>query len=966
MSGRSGTCVLLYLALSFLAAGSLLAAEAGDVVINEMYCDPNTYFDMSEFIELYNTTDEAIDVSGWVLTGIEYDEICQEHHHQFPSGTTIAAHGYLVIARDVIDQTDHVGFEEVFHFLPDLEMYDASQTSYEYDDPRVPNTICQNPDAYDDQIRLIPGRSDYGGSCPEGNLKYNYEALWLYADVSRTTLIDVVEYKDPYWCTTDHCTGIGASDHDAFAEFPAEDTGVGIGRDANSTDTDISEDDLYIQVASPGARNNVNVPPDIWSLHYSPCVPEGSDDVTASCYIKDPDGIQWAYCYYSFDGGAWDSVAMTAAPSDSLYSGTIPAQPESTHTEFFVKAADDSGLVKAYPDTISDNPYRYRVGMNLISDVQYVPIGGDASAYEGEAVNLTGVVTVSRGVYYNDAVFAIQNGWGPFSGIYVFDPSYSVDAQEGDSVTVSGFVSEYYGLTELYLFPDCYTEHGPGTVPPPTVVGTGTIATSSNLAERYEGVLVEVDGVTVTNPALDDYGEWEINDGSGATIVDDDAYYAYEPVAGDPLASVIGILNYAYDDFKIEPRRSADIVGPPSLWTLVYSPIPPTSAGQITVSVTAVDYNYNISSVKVFYSSNDGATWDSTAMSTADSVYSGNIGPFANGTTVDYYVQAWNDGGYSANKPPVGSYDLYVGTKTIHEVQGTFKVGSDSSAYAGEAVNLSGIVTAAPGEFSPNYFFIQNSYGTLENPAYYGIKVYDRTGTVVLSRGDSVTVCGDVWEYFMETELALHFSGAVALHSTGNAVPEPYQVTTASIDASEDWEGVLVAADGATVKQVANDHGEWNISNGTAADTCVVGSQGSYLYDPLLNDAVNVHGIGMYTYKQYKIEPRDDDDICEPGDAGLPGGAEPIRLALKISPNPVTSGADIMMAVPVTGKASLKVFDVQGRLVNTLIDEKVAAGQHAIHWGGANSDGRRVASGIYFMKMETQVGSVVKKMVISR
>jgi flagellar hook assembly protein FlgD len=48
------------------------------------------------------------------------------------------------------------------------------------------------------------------------------------------------------------------------------------------------------------------------------------------------------------------------------------------------------------------------------------------------------------------------------------------------------------------------------------------------------------------------------------------------------------------------------------------------------------------------------------------------------------------------------------------------------------------------------------------------------------------------------------------------------------------------------------------------------------------------------------------------------------------------------------------------------MDRKITAGQHALHWGGANADGRRVASGIYFMKLETRKGSLVKKMVISR
>jgi hypothetical protein len=969
MSGMSGKVVSLYFGILVAVAASVLAASAGDVVINEMFCDPSSYFDMSEFIELYNTTGSPIDLSGWVLTGIEYDEICQEHHHQIPSGTTIAAHGYLVIARDVIDNADHVGFEEVFHFLPDLEMYDAG-LSYEYDDPRVPNTICQNPDAFDNQIRLIPGRSDYGGSCPEGNLKFNYEALWLFADPGRTQLIDVVEYKDPYWCTTDHCTGIGASDHDAFAEFPVEDSGVGIGRDANSTDTGISNIDLHLQVATPKARNNVNVPPDIWGLAYSPCVPYETDDVTVSCYIKDPDGVQWAYCYYSFDGGAWDSLALTTPPSDSLYSGVIPAQPLDTHTSFFVKAADDSGLVKMHPDTTRSNPYRYRVGMTLISQVQFVAIGGsDTSSYIGQAVNVSGVVTASRGVYTNQGVFAIQDGQGPFSGIHVFDPTYSVDAQEGDSVTVSGFVSEYSGLTEIYMFVGCYTEHGPGTVPPPTVVTTGTINTSSTLAERYEGVLVKVNNVTVTNDDLG-YGEWGVNDGSGAAIVDDAAYYAYEPLTGDPLGAVIGVLDHyritTYEGYRIEPRRSADIIGPPSIWTLVYSPIPPTSAGPVTISATVKDYSFNLTSVKVFYSTNGGASWDSTAMASPDSVYTANIGPFPNGTIVDYYVEAWNNGGYVAHKPVVGSYDLYVGELTIHEVQSHFKPGgTDSSFYAGTPVNVSGIVTAAPGEYSPNYFFIQNSYGTLETPAYRGIKVYDRTGTVALSRGDSVTVCGDVWEYFMETELAMHFSGAIAVHTSGNDVPKPYSISTALIP-SEDWEAVVVAADGATVKTVPDQYGEWKITNATAADTCRVGDQGSYIYDPMVNDLVNVHGIVMYAYGVYTLEPRDDDDLCEPSEAGVGDGSRPVRLALAISPNPVTSGADIKMAIPVSGQASLKVYDVQGRLVNTLLDGRIGAGEHGIHWAGANTDGSKVASGIYFMKLETLKGSLVAKMVISK
>lgn len=82
-------------ALSILLTGLTLesriyAASSGDVVINEIMYNPISNQDGDEFLELYNTTANSIDLSGWCFTnGIN---LC------FGPGTIISANGYITIS----------------------------------------------------------------------------------------------------------------------------------------------------------------------------------------------------------------------------------------------------------------------------------------------------------------------------------------------------------------------------------------------------------------------------------------------------------------------------------------------------------------------------------------------------------------------------------------------------------------------------------------------------------------------------------------------------------------------------------------------------------------------------------------------------------------------------------------------------------------------------------------------------
>jgi hypothetical protein len=69
-----------------------IASVEAQVIINEIHYDPEPDTAALEFIELFNRGASSVDLSGWYFSdGVEYD---------FPSGSSIAAGGYLVIAQD--------------------------------------------------------------------------------------------------------------------------------------------------------------------------------------------------------------------------------------------------------------------------------------------------------------------------------------------------------------------------------------------------------------------------------------------------------------------------------------------------------------------------------------------------------------------------------------------------------------------------------------------------------------------------------------------------------------------------------------------------------------------------------------------------------------------------------------------------------------------------------------------------
>lgn len=85
-------------------------------------------------------------------------------------------------------------------------------------------------------------------------------------------------------------------------------------------------------------------------------------------------------------------------------------------------------------------------------------------------------------------------------------------------------------------------------------------------------------------------------------------------------------------------------------------------------------------------------------------------------------------------------------------------------------------------------------------------------------------------------------------------------------------------------------------------------------------------------------------------------------------PNPFTSTTNIAFALRGDGLVSvdLKVFDVSGRVVKTLISDALEPGQHIVSWNGMGEDGSRVSSGIYFYELRTPTSVATGKLVYRR
>jgi hypothetical protein len=78
------------------------------------------------------------------------------------------------------------------------------------------------------------------------------------------------------------------------------------------------------------------------------------------------------------------------------------------------------------------------------------------------------------------------------------------------------------------------------------------------------------------------------------------------------------------------------------------------------------------------------------------------------------------------------------------------------------------------------------------------------------------------------------------------------------------------------------------------------------------------------------------------------------------APNPIAGQSRLDFSLDEGGPVAIRVYDVMGRLVNTVLE-----GTRSKGWSTVRLDSKSLASGVYFLKLETRTGSVTRKFVVA-
>ncbi len=129
----------------------------------------------------------------------------------------------------------------------------------------------------------------------------------------------------------------------------------------------------------------------------------------------------------------------------------------------------------------------------------------------------------------------------------------------------------------------------------------------------------------------------------------------------------------------------------------------------------------------------------------------------------------------------------------------------------------------------------------------------------------------------------------------------------------------------------------------------------------------NVTGVGVFRLWVTAVYDGGESDssnivqfIVTPADDSPAGIPTELYLSQNY-PNPFNPTTSISFGLPTESAVTLSVFDVQGRLVKTLVESSLSAGHHSV-----NFDGAGIGSGVYFYRLDAGGKQLIGKMMLLR
>ncbi len=120
-------------------------------------------------------------------------------------------------------------------------------------------------------------------------------------------------------------------------------------------------------------------------------------------------------------------------------------------------------------------------------------------------------------------------------------------------------------------------------------------------------------------------------------------------------------------------------------------------------------------------------------------------------------------------------------------------------------------------------------------------------------------------------------------------------------------------------------------------------------------------GIIKYKNSEYKLEPRTNSDFVGEIDA-VKRAQSSIPTVFSLAqnyPNPFNPTTTIRYSIPNSSNVSMKIYNILGQEVATLVNQHQIAGNYTVTF-----DASRLASGVYFYRLNAGSFTAVKKMLL--
>lgn len=119
---------------------------------------------------------------------------------------------------------------------------------------------------------------------------------------------------------------------------------------------------------------------------------------------------------------------------------------------------------------------------------------------------------------------------------------------------------------------------------------------------------------------------------------------------------------------------------------------------------------------------------------------------------------------------------------------------------------------------------------------------------------------------------------------------------------------------------------------------------------------------GTYYYRLKQLDLSGDDEFTNSIKISI-GVPSKFRLEQNY-PNPFNLETMISYSLPASSPVKLIIYNTSGQVIYRLVDEFQLAGRYTVAWRGLDNAGQKVASGIYYYKIETEYSAIFRKMTL--